>query len=150
MLSKRCKYALKALEYIAKKGGEEPILIAEISKEQNIPKKFLEAILLELRRDGILQSRMGKSGGYFLKLNADEINIGHVIRLIDGPIALLPCASYKYYKPCDECKDEATCGLRNIIQEVRESTNKILSKVTLAEMLKREKRLSRNMQRLPK
>jgi Rrf2 family protein len=150
MLSKRCKYALKALEYIAKKGGEEPILIAEISKEQNIPKKFLEAILLDLRRDGILQSRMGKSGGYFLKLNADEINIGHVIRLIDGPIALLPCASYKYYKPCDECKDEATCGLRNIIQEVRESTNKILSKVTLAEMLKREKRLSRNNHRLPK
>ncbi len=150
MLSKRCKYALKALEYIAKKGGEKPILIAEISKEQNIPKKFLEAILLELRRDGILQSRMGKSGGYFLKLNADDINIGHVIRLIDGPIALLPCASYKYYTPCEECKDEATCGLRNIVQEVRESTNKILSKVTLADMLGREKRLSRNKQRLPK
>lgn len=150
MLSKRCKYALKALEYIAKQDGNHPILIAEISEQQNIPKKFLEAILLDLRRDGLLQSRMGKNGGYSLRLPATEINIGHVIRLIDGPIALIPCVSYKFYEPCAECTDEETCGLRNIVHEVREATNKILSKVTLADLLKREKRLSQNKRRSPK
>ena len=143
MLSKKCKYALKALEYIAKKGNEEPILIAEISEEQNIPKKFLEAILLELKKDGILQSRKGKNGGYFLRQSAADINIGHIIRLIDGPIALIPCVSFKFYEPCIECEDEAICGLRNVVQEVREATNQILSKVTLADMLKREQRLAR-------
>jgi Rrf2 family protein len=142
MLSKRCKYALKALEYIAKQQGTHPILIAEISEQQHIPKKFLEAILLDLRRDGILQSKMGKNGGYSLRIPASEINIGHVIRLIDGPIALIPCVSYKYYERCAECTDEVTCGLRDVVREVREATNKILSKVTLADMLKRELRLS--------
>lgn len=150
MLSKRCKYALKALEYIASKGNSQPILIAEISEKQHIPKKFLEAILLDLRRDGILQSRMGKNGGYSLRLPADEINIGHVIRLIDGPIALIPCVSYKYYERCAECTDEETCGLRDVVKEVREATNKILSKVTLADMLKRERRLSRLINSSPK
>jgi Rrf2 family protein len=145
MMSKKCKYALKALEYIAKKGGAEPILIAEIAERQNIPKKFLEAILLELRRDGILQSRMGKSGGYLLRQSPEEINIGHVIRLIDGPIALIPCVSFKYYHPCNECEDERTCGLRNVVQEVREATNAILSKVTLADILRREKKLARKI-----
>jgi Rrf2 family protein len=142
MMSKKCKYALKALEFIAKGKKDHPILITEISEKQRIPKKFLEAILLELRRDGILQSRMGKNGGYSLLLPANKINIGHVIRLIDGPVALIPCVSYKYYEPCIECIDEETCGLRNIVQEVREATNKILSKVTLADMLNRERRLS--------
>lgn len=143
MLSKKCKYALKALEYIGKKGDENPILISEISEAQNIPKKFLEAILLELKKDGILQSRKGKNGGYFLRQSPKEINIGHIIRLIDGPIALIPCVSYKFYEPCAECTDEATCGLRNIVQEVREATNNILSNVTLADMLQREKKLTR-------
>ena len=143
MLSKKCKYALKALEYIAKKGDVHPILISEISEAQNIPKKFLEAILLELKKDGILQSRKGKNGGYFLRQNAKEINIGHIIRLIDGPIALIPCVSYKFYEPCAECVDEVICGLRNVVQEVREATNLILSKVTLADMLQREKKLAR-------
>jgi len=150
MLSKRCKYAIKALEYIAGKGNAQPILIAEISEKQHIPKKFLEAILLDLRRDGILQSRMGKNGGYSLRIPADEINIGHVIRLIDGPIALIPCVSYKYYERCAECTDEETCGLRDVVKEVREATNKILSKVTLADMLKRERRLSRLINSSPK
>ena len=150
MLSKRCKYALKALEYIAKKDVAVPILIAEISEKQHIPKKFLEAILLDLRHDGILQSRKGKNGGYSLRIPASEVNIGHVIRLIDGPIALIPCVSYKYYERCAECTDEETCGLRNIVQDVREATNKILSKVTLADMLNREHRLSRKKHHPPK
>jgi len=145
MLSKKAKYALKALEYIAKESGGEPLLIAEIAEQQRIPRKFLEVILLELRRDGILQSRMGKNGGYFLRKHPKEINIGHVIRLIDGPIALLPCVSYKFYEPCAECEDEATCGLRDVMQQLRESTNRILNKVSLADILKRESRLAREV-----
>jgi len=141
MLSKKAKYALKALEYIAKESFRSPLLIAEIAEEQRIPRKFLEVILLELRRDGILQSKMGKNGGYFLRKSPKEINIGHVIRLMDGPIALLPCVSYKFYEPCVECEDEATCGLHNVMQQVRESTNKILDKVSLADVLKREQKL---------
>lgn len=138
MLSKKTKYALKALEYIAKNSKGQPIQIAVISAEQKIPKKFLEVILLELKKDGILQSKMGKDGGYLLYKKANEIEIGHIIQLIDGPIALLPCVSYKYYVPCEDCDDEVTCGLRNIMAEVREATHKILGKVTLADMLKRE------------
>jgi Rrf2 family protein len=145
MLSKKAKYALKALEYIAKESKGEPLLIAEIAEQQRIPRKFLEVILLELRRDGILQSRMGKKGGYFLRKHPKEINIGHVIRLIDGPIALLPCVSYKFYERCAECDDEATCGLRDVMQQLRESTNRILNKVSLADILKRESRLAREI-----
>jgi Rrf2 family protein len=141
MLSKKARYALKALEYIAKESYRAPLLIAEIAEEQRIPKKFLEVILLELRRDGILQSKMGKNGGYSLRKTPREINIGHVIRLIDGPIALIPCVSYKFYEQCLECEDEATCGLHNVMQQVRESTNKILEKVSLADVLKREQKL---------
>ena len=144
MLSKKAKYALKALEYISKNNDRGPILISEISEKQRIPKKFLEVILLELKRDGILQSKMGKSGGYYLIKKPSEVNVGHIIRLIDGPIALLPCVSYKFYQPCDECEDEATCGLRDVMAQLREATGKILEKVSMAEILKREKKLKAN------
>lgn len=141
MLSKKCKYALKALEYIAKHQEQGPILISEISSKQHIPKKFLEVILLELKRDGVLQSKMGKNGGYFLIKKPSEINVGHIIRLIDGPIAMLPCVSYKYYQPCDDCEDEVTCGLHHVLAQLREANNKILNKVSLSEMIKREIKL---------
>lgn len=144
MLSKKAKYALKALEYIAKHNDEAPILISEISKEQNIPQKFLEAILLELKRDGILQSRKGKYGGYLLHKKPKDINIGHVIRLIDGPIALVPCVSYKFYHPCSECKDEATCGLRYAMKQLREASNKILDRFSLAEIVRKETELKKS------
>ena len=141
MLSKKAKYAIKALEYIAQKDGNTPILIAEIAKEQVIPKKFLEVILLELRKDGILRSKMGKNGGYQLQLPPEEIRLGRVIRLMDGPIALVPCVSSKYYAPCAECKDEATCGLHHIMAKVREATGNILDNVTLDEIVKKERQL---------
>lgn len=145
MISKKAKYALKALEYIAKHNEQGPILISEISERQRIPKKFLEVILLELKRDGILQSKMGKNGGYYMLKDPREVNIGHIIRLIDGPIALLPCVSYKYYEKCAECEDEATCGLRNLMAQVREANNKILNKVSLAEIVKREQMLQKGL-----
>jgi len=147
MLSKKAKYAIKALEYIAAKSDINPILIAEISEAQHIPKKFLEAILLELKRAGILQSKKGKFGGYNLRQTADEINLGFVIRLIDGPISLIACVSDKFYEPCDECENEETCSLRSVVKEVREATTNILSKVTLSDMIKREQRLKKSIKK---
>lgn len=144
MLSKKAKYALKALEYIAKHNDDTPILISEISEKQNIPKKFLETILLELRKDGILQSRKGKNGGYLLHKKPKDINIGHIIRLIDGPIALVPCVSYKFYHPCSECESEKTCGLRYAMQQLREATSKILDRYSLAEILRIETKLKQS------
>ena len=141
MLYKKAKYAIKALEYLAQKDSEVPVLISEIAKEQTIPKKFLEVILLELRKDGILRSKIGKNGGYFLQLPSKEIQLGRIIRLMDGPIALVPCVSSKYYAPCAECKDEATCGLHHVMAKVREATGNILDNVTLYEIVKREKQL---------
>jgi len=147
MLSKKAKYALKALEYIAKHNDEGPILISEISEKQKIPKKFLEAILLELRKDGILQSRKGKNGGYLLHKKPKDINIGHIIRLIDGPIALVPCVSYKFYHPCPECKDEKTCGLRYAMHQLREASNKILDRFSLAEIVRKEAELKKSLKK---
>lgn len=141
MLSKKAKYALKALEYIAQQDRGRPVLIAEIAVSQRIPRKFLEVILLEMRKDGILRSKMGKNGGYFLHIPPEEIKLGHIIRLIDGPIALVPCVSYKFYSACSECRDEETCGLRHALAQVREATNKILNKVSLADILRKERRL---------
>jgi Rrf2 family protein len=141
MLSKKAKYALKALEYLAAKEKQKPVLISEISKRQRIPQKFLEAILLELKRDGILTSKKGINGGYYLRQTTNEINLGHVIRLIDGPIALTPCVSYKFYQKCEECINEDTCGIRDVMQDVREATNRILDRTSLSDILKREKKL---------
>lgn len=146
MLSKKAKYALKALEYIARNNDRKPLLIAEIAAEQKIPKKFLEVILLELKKDGLLGSRLGKQGGYFLNVPAVEIRIGHLVRLIDGPVALVPCVSYKYYAPCPECRDERVCGLRSVMAQVREATNSVLDQVTLEDVLMREDALEKALQ----
>ena len=112
MLSKKCKYAIHALVHMGHQ-PEEKFLIKEISEACNIPKKFLEAILLELNRAGILGSKKGKGGGYFLRRNVRDVNLAEVVRLFDGAIALVPCATYKYYERCVECKDERICSIRH-------------------------------------
>src|SRR5665213_2683918 len=109
MLSKKSKNSLKALIFQAREKRETPVMISEISEKEKIPKKFLEVILLEMKKDGMLKSTLGKNGGYNLLKHPRDINLGHIIRLIDGPVALTPCVTYKYYKRCEECKDEATC-----------------------------------------
>ncbi|MCU0383164.1 MAG: Rrf2 family transcriptional regulator, partial [Cyclobacteriaceae bacterium] len=141
MLSKKCKYAIHALLYLAERYQKGPVHIQEISDEQHIPKKFLEAILLELRNAKILHSKKGKGGGYYLYKSPDEVNMIDVIRLLDGAIAMLPCVSLHYYEPCDECKNEAACGIRDAFIKVRDQTLGILEKSTLAEMLKRQNQL---------
>ena len=137
MISKRTKYALNALVYLANQTPEQAIPISEISASENISRKFLEAILLELRRAGMVNSKKGKEGGYYLSKSPDEINVAEVMRLFDGPIALLPCVTYKYYRRCDECKDEATCGIRKIFAEVRAQTVSALKNATLTEIKNR-------------
>jgi Rrf2 family protein len=138
MLSKKAKYAIKALIKLAKEYKKGPILISAISQEEKIPKKFLEAILLELKNAGILNSRKGKGGGYYLLKSPDDVDLAHVIRLFDGALALQPCVSSNYYEKCEECIDEEICGIRSVIHEVREVTVKILKTNTLASIIQRE------------
>lgn len=144
MLSKKTKYAIKALVKLAKEYQKGPILIGDIAETERIPKKFLEAILLELRNAGILNSRKGKGGGYFLIKDPAEVDLANVIRLFDGPLALQPCVSFKYYQRCEECIDEETCGIRSVIQEVRDETVKVLKNNSLADIIKREENLRNN------
>ena len=128
-----------ALVHLAKHQDQGPVLISKIAEEENIPQKFLEAILLDLKKDGTLASKKGKGGGYYLIKSPDEVNMADVMRLFDGAIALLPCVTYKYYERCDECKDEETCGIRDTFMEVRNSTVEILKATTLAEITRKEK-----------
>lgn len=138
MLSKKAKYAINALVKLAREYEKGPVLIRDISQSENIPQKFLEAILRELKTTGILSSKMGKGGGYYLIKDPGEVNLATVIRLFDGAIGMLPCVTYLYYEPCDECKDEETCGIRSVFKEVRDETVNLLKKATLAEILRRE------------
>lgn len=144
MLSKKCKYAIHALVYLAERYQAGPVHIQEIAEHQRIPKKFLEAILLELRNAKILHSKKGKGGGYYLYKRPEDVHLIDVIRLMDGAIALLPCVSLNYYEPCEECKDEKTCGIRDTFVGVRDQTLKILQESSLDKIVKREKEMARN------
>ena len=143
MLSKKAKYGLRALLFLAKEHGQGPVLISEISQREGIPKKFLELILLDLKNQGVLQSKKGKGGGYFLAKAPQVVTLGHVIRALDGPLAPLPCVSQTAYVKCEECKDEMTCGIRIVMKEVRDATAKILDGTTLAEVLERVERIAK-------
>ena len=134
MLSKKTQYAFKALMYLAQKQTEGPVLIAEISKKKKIPLKFLENILLELRKAGVLESKKGKGGGYFLAHPAAEIPLAKILRLLDGPIALLPCVSLNFYEKCKNC-DEKKCGLNFVMCEVRDASLRILENKTVADIV---------------
>jgi Rrf2 family protein len=139
MLSKKCKYAIHALVYLAERFQQGPVHIQEIAREQKIPKKFLEAILLELRNAKVLHSKKGKGGGYYLYKKPEDVNLIEIIRLMDGAIAMLPCVSLHYYEACDECLDEKTCGIRDAFLGVRDQTLKILSESTLDKIVKKRK-----------
>lgn len=136
MLSKKAKYALQALIRLTQATPQAPILIAELAQTEGIPKKFLEAILLDLKKQGILQSKKGKGGGYFLGKPPEAIAMGQVIRILDGPLAPLPCVSQTAYMKCLECRDEKTCHIRIVMQEVRDATAQILDGTSLADMIK--------------
>ena len=143
MITKKSKYAIKALIYLAKKKDAEPVLIEEISTKEHIPKKFLEAILLTLRKAGYLGSKKGKGGGYYLIKKPEEITMAEVMRLFDGAIALVPCVAHKYYEACEECIDEITCPIREVFRVIREQTVATLKDNTFAVLLDKERKLAK-------
>lgn len=134
MLSKKTQYALKALGYLAGKAGTGPVLIAEIAKKKKIPLKFLESILLELKQKGVLESKKGKGGGYYLSQSPKKTTLAAAIRMVDGPIALLPCVSLNFYQKCKDC-NEALCGLNRSMAATRDATLKVLEKKTLFDLI---------------
>ena len=136
MLSKKSKYALKAMLVLAKEYGQGPVLISDMARRESIPHKFLELILLELKHQGLLRSKKGKGGGYFLGRDPSQISVGYIVRVLDGPIAPLPCVSKTAYMRCRECRDERSCGIRIVMKEVRDATAKIMDSTSLADMLK--------------
>ena len=144
VLSRKSKYGLKALLVLAQEKGTGPVRIAELAARDAIPKKFLEAILLELKRHGVVESRKGQGGGYFLRRKPAEITFGEVIRVLDGPLAAVPCVSKLAYMKCVECVDEQTCGVRLAMKEVRDATADILDNTTLADVNKKVARKRRS------
>lgn len=135
MLSKKTKYGIKALVYLAKQLGKKPIQTGEIAGSENISKKFLESILLDLRKSGYLGAKKGKGGGYYLIKDPSEIPMTAVIRILEGPIAMLPCVSLNYYEKCEDCPDEEVCSVNKLMIQVRDSTLQVLSKNTLADLV---------------
>lgn len=136
-LTKRTQYSLRALYALTRRYGKGPALITQISKDEAIPKKFLELLLLSLKDNGLVASKKGKGGGYYLARPPDTITIGSVIRMIEGPLAPLPCASETRFRKCDECSDIETCETRIVMREVRDAIAEILDRTTLAMLCKR-------------
>ena len=134
MLSKKTRYAFRALTYLAQEYGNGPKLISDIAQQKSIPLKFLESILNELKKSDILESKKGKGGGYILKQPPKKITLASIIRIVDGPIALLPCVSLNFYEKCDDCNED-NCGLRKVMTITRDATLKILEKKTLSDVV---------------
>jgi len=138
MLTKKAQYALYALRYLAFKKDKGPVLIKEIVEVEKLPQKFIEAILVDLKNAGFVNSKKGKNGGYYLIKEPKEINFADIIRIFDGAIALLPCATYKYYEKCDKCQNDDDCGLRNVVKEIRDKTVAIMKELTLQDVIDRD------------
>lgn len=136
-ISKKTKYGLQSLIALARRYGEGPVLIATLAKEEDIPIKFLELILLELKNCGILESRKGPGGGYLLSRAPNRITLGSVIRDMEGPLAPLPCASETAFKPCEDCHDIEACGTRIVMREVRDVMSEILDTTTLQDVIQK-------------
>ena len=131
MLSQKCKYALQALLLLAREPTQDLQLVSDIAEREKLPKKFLEAILLELNRNGLVRSRRGRGGGYALAKPAELITFGQVVRIIEGPLAPLSCVSVNYYRRCDDCKDEMTCEIRKVMRRVRDAISAELDGTSL-------------------
>jgi Rrf2 family protein len=134
MLSKKTKYGLKALTYIARSEGDIPVQVGAIAKSEQIPQKFLESILLTLRKAGFLGSKKGKHGGYYLRKDPKDILMTEVMRILEGPIAMVPCVSLNFYEKCDDCVDEHACSVHRLMIQVRDSTLNVFRNTTLADL----------------
>ena len=136
MLSKKTKYGIKALTYLAKQENKTPVQIATISSSENISLKFLESILLTLRKNGFLGSKKGKGGGYYLLQEPKDIKMTEIMRVLEGPIAMVPCVSLNFYEKCDDCPDENLCSIHELMAKVRDNTLSIFRNTTLADLCK--------------
>ncbi|MBT8186206.1 MAG: Rrf2 family transcriptional regulator [Croceitalea sp.] len=135
MLSKKTKYGLKALTYLASQESRQPVQIADIAKHENISQKFLESILLTLRKNGFLGSKKGKGGGYYLIKEPNQIQMTSVMRVLEGPIAMVPCVSLNFYEKCDDCPDENACAVHKLMLQVRDSALQIYRSNTLQDLI---------------
>lgn len=135
VISKKTKYALRALYYLAREYGHGHVLVSTLAEAEAIPKKFLELILLSLKSNGVVDSKSGRGGGYHLIRRPDQITIGAVVRMMEGPLAPLPCASETAFHPCEECVDAVNCGTRIVMRQVRDATARILDRTTLSDVL---------------
>ena len=142
MLSQKARYALRAMLYLASQRRDEPTLIGEIAEQQNVPKKFLELILLDLKKRGLVHSVRGRNGGYVLGRDPEEISFAEVIRIIDGPLALATCASRKAYRKCDDCIDVKTCSIRKALIIARDATATVLEGISLASAMTDHSKIS--------
>jgi Rrf2 family protein len=136
MLSKKTKYGLKALAYLGHQKDKKPVQIAEIAAHENISQKFLESILLSLRKTGFLGSKKGKGGGYYLLKNPEDILMTDVMRVLEGPISMVPCVSLNFYETCNDCPDEAACSVHKLMLKVRDANLSVYRENTLADILK--------------
>jgi Rrf2 family protein len=135
ILSKKTRYAIVALTRLAREYGNGTLQIREIAEDEKIPQSFLENILLDLKKMGILGSKLGKAGGYFLLKKPGEVNLAEIVRHFEGTIALMYCVSEKAYQPCEFCKDEARCQIRKVFKEVRDTSYDILHRTTLETLI---------------
>jgi Rrf2 family protein len=135
MISRKGKYAIRAVLYLAQRYGEGPIPIEEIASAEKISRKFLETILLELRYAGILDSKRGKAGGYLLHETPSRLTVGGIIRVVEGPLSPVDCVSRSAYRPCPDCPDESSCRIRLVMKEVRDAISRVLDRKTLAALV---------------
>ncbi len=136
MLSKKTKYGIKALTYIARqKSADKPVQIGEIAKSENISQKYLESIMLILKKAGFLSSRKGKGGGYYLRREASDIKMVEVMRTLEGPVSMVPCVSLNYYERCTDCPEEEECAVYSLMIQVRDNTLKVLNNNSLADII---------------
>lgn len=133
MLSQKTRYALRALLHLAESEQGKSVQAAEIARLQQVPRKYLELILLDLKKAGFIASRRGPGGGYVLARPSAEISFADVLRATEGPIALVPCASLNFYARCGDCHDESSCAIRRVMARVREDTVRTLSQTSLAD-----------------
>jgi Rrf2 family protein len=143
MLSSKAKYALRAMLALSRAPREGPFTIAAIAEEAAVPKKFLELILLDLKRHGLIHSRRGRQGGYSLSRAPKTISFGEIVRKIDGPLAAVPCVSKNFYRACEDCVDEKTCEIRPVMARVREATAAILDRTMLTDVMSPRRRSPR-------
>ncbi|MEO6226057.1 MAG: Rrf2 family transcriptional regulator [Sphingomicrobium sp.] len=146
MIAQKTRYALRSMLFLVEQHGGSPVQLARIAETQRVPPKYLELIMLDLKKSGLVKSIRGPKGGYQLSRTADQISFGEVVRSMEGPIALVSCASVNFYAPCGDCHDEATCAIRRAFTVLRDQSTSVLDSISLAEAAGWEERLELNNQ----